>query len=83
MHDDSDVIQASIPGNIRLPRLWANSKDLMHRPFRWCFPGWIIGRQCIEKMLSYELDHVKTIHNRAYTIIINSRGRLHSFDYYA
>ena len=27
MHDDSDVIQATTPGNIRLPRLWANSKD--------------------------------------------------------
>ena len=28
MHDDSDVIQASTPGNIRLPRLWANSKEM-------------------------------------------------------
>ena len=28
MHDDSDVIQASTHGNIRLPRLWANSKDM-------------------------------------------------------
>ena len=28
MHDDSDVIQASTPGNIRLPRLWANNKDM-------------------------------------------------------
>ena len=28
MHDDSDVIQASTPGNIRLPRLWANRKDM-------------------------------------------------------
>ena len=28
MHDDSDVIQASTPGTIRLPRLWANSKEM-------------------------------------------------------
>ena len=28
MHDDSDVIQASTPGNTRLPRLWANSKEM-------------------------------------------------------
>ena len=28
MHDDSDIIQASTPGNIRLPRLWANSKEM-------------------------------------------------------
>ena len=26
MHDDSDVIQASTPGNIRLPRLWAGQQ---------------------------------------------------------
>ena len=28
MHDDSNVIQASTPGNIRLPRRWANSKEM-------------------------------------------------------
>ena len=28
MHDDSDVIQASTPGKIRLPRLWADNKDM-------------------------------------------------------